>query len=279
MNRIIASREYKLMLNPLCFTRPRRGFTAFRALLEVHLRRVGANPTKPVDADFKRLTWYLDTPGLTLYRRHFILRIRGQQAEDEPKRTEYKVTLKFRHPDRYIAAGANLSCLMKSKRDRVGEKFEEDIVPPFRSEFSHSVSYMTGDRPRFRNIADVVEVFPGLVALDLPAEMPIRRVGGQRFYESCHWLGKYRFDHPERIRAALTYWHTARGRRGIPAVAEFSFDYDLPNKPRAGNGMESYPEPLLLGAERLFRSLQREPAWLDGQNSTKTGYAYAQAAI
>jgi uncharacterized protein YjbK len=66
-----------------------------------------------------RRTWYLDTPGLDLQRHHYALRVR--EEEDEGKK-RFKVTLKYRAPDRYLSASQDLSSTEKAKH-----KFEEDI--------------------------------------------------------------------------------------------------------------------------------------------------------
>ena len=43
------------------------------------------------------------------------------------------MTLKFRHPDRYLAADRS----MEAASGRFETKFEEDVKPPFVSVFSH----------------------------------------------------------------------------------------------------------------------------------------------
>ena len=68
--------------------------------------------------------WYLDTQRREPNRNHnFFLRIREEQ-------NSYDITMKRRHPDRYISASYDLThpanySVLRSK----GFKFEEDITP------------------------------------------------------------------------------------------------------------------------------------------------------
>ena len=106
---------------------------------EIHLRQ---------DEERVRRTWYLDTPGLDFRRRQFVLRVR--EEEDEGKK-EFKVTLKYRAPDRYISASQDLSSTKKGKH-----KFEEDILPPFTSKFSQSMAVKRKKEPNLGHVDQVV---------------------------------------------------------------------------------------------------------------------------
>ena len=103
-NRPITSREYKLMLNTERFRDRQAGAGLFWKLLAFLVENQGnevipdaGDPDK--DAEKQRTTWFLDTPGFELQRANVILRVREEPEAKKP----FKVTLKFRAPDRYTA--------------------------------------------------------------------------------------------------------------------------------------------------------------------------------
>ena len=107
-NRPITSREYKLLLNTERFRDRIVGAKLFWSVLEFLVRNQGndvipgaADPDK--DAEQRRTTWYLDTPGYELQHANITLRVRDEAGEKKP----FKVTLKYRMPDRYTAAGCD----------------------------------------------------------------------------------------------------------------------------------------------------------------------------
>ena len=108
-NRPITSREYKLMLNTERFRDRQVGAGLFWKLLTFLVENQGNeiipdadDPDK--DAEKRRTTWFLDTPGFELQRANVILRVREEPEAKKP----FKVTLKFRAPDRYTAAGCDV---------------------------------------------------------------------------------------------------------------------------------------------------------------------------
>ena len=88
-----------------------------------------------LDSDLEqkfRRTYYLDTPNFRLKSKNFFLRVR-----EDIDSNKYDITLKCRHPDRYISASYDLSSSMKKSTI----KFEEDIIAPHISKFSISINY------------------------------------------------------------------------------------------------------------------------------------------
>lgn len=85
-------------------------------------------------------TYYLDTVSQELRHNGFIVRVR---EEEKKGKKEYKLTLKYRSSDRYLAASQDLSVAeldILALKKTPKEKFEEDILPPFSSKFSRSIS-------------------------------------------------------------------------------------------------------------------------------------------
>ena len=111
-NRPITSREYKLMLNTERFRDRRAGAGLFWKLLTFLVENQGNEVISDQvdhlekDAEKIRTTWYLDTPGYELQRANITLRVREEPGAKNP----FKVTLKFRAPDRYTAAGCDVRC-------------------------------------------------------------------------------------------------------------------------------------------------------------------------
>ena len=110
-NRPITSREYKLLLNTERFRDRQAGAGLFWQLLEFLVTNQGNSvipdaddPDK--DAEKTRSTWYLDTPGFELRRADITLRVRDRPSSKK----RYKVTLKYRAPDRYSAAERDVDC-------------------------------------------------------------------------------------------------------------------------------------------------------------------------
>jgi hypothetical protein len=156
----IGSREYKLILSAERFGDRRRGTGALQDVVCRLAEQFGAETERQEDEEERR-THYLDTAGFDLHRAGFLLRLRF-----EPKDGDFKVTLKHRTPDRYVAAAQDLSLAAGN-----GElKFEEDILPPFRSVFSQSNAVRFGSEPSIGDVQGLVELFPGLERLHLPGK-------------------------------------------------------------------------------------------------------------
>jgi len=287
-NRPITSREYKLLLNTERFRDRIAGARLFWRMLEFLVRNQDnevipavADPEK--DQELRRTTWYLDTPGYELQRANITLRVRDEfEAKAEGKK-RYKVTLKYRMPDRYTAAGCDLSCSQKIKKDDI--KFEEDVVPPFASKFSYSASFRTDELPRIETLADAVEFFPGLAQYGIHAERPIQIVNGFRAHEVMHYIGKLKLDKMPATRAlglpdfvvkvALSHWYLLENEDDYPLVTEFSFGFDATEgDDKDDDRLEQFPPTVVAGANRLFQDMQNQAGWLASFGSTKTAYAF-----
>ena len=81
----------------------------------------------------------------------------------------FQINLKYRGADRYISAAQDL---MASQKGKI--KFEEDILPPFVSKFSHSNSVDTDKRPQVTTIKDVTSLFPGIAGLGIDEDTPVK---------------------------------------------------------------------------------------------------------
>jgi len=142
-NRPVTSREYKLMLNVDRFKDREQASQEFLSLLDFLVKKergsaVEEQNDEEQNEEERRQTSYLDTPEGALHQQGFALRLREEDDDEEG----FQINLKYRASDRYISAAQDLSSPQKGKT-----KFEEDILPPFISKFSHSTSIETGLAP------------------------------------------------------------------------------------------------------------------------------------
>lgn len=260
-NRAVTSREYKLILSVDRFEDRKAGSAVFANLVRFLAQRQDAEVRRQKKEE-RRLTWYLDTPGLALRRNGYVLRVRKEEDG-------HNVTLKYRHSDRYLSACRNLSPHGKTK-------FEEDILPPFRSKFALSTKIRLDEEPQVAALSDVLSLFPGLDPEEIEAKeaAPVRTVNGFQANEVSRRLCKLLFDKKDpEVKAALSFWYLGSGEGELPLVAEFSFDYDVDDV-GLSDQLEQFPSHVVEGCNRLFESLQRQTAWTNPDFTTKTGYAY-----
>jgi uncharacterized protein YjbK len=160
----ITSREYKLMLNVERFKDRNEGSEMF-----------------------------LDTEELTLHRRGFALRLR----EETKTSAEFQINFKYRASDRYISAAQDVSSTQQA-----ATKFEEDILPPFVSKFSHSTSIKTGTLPDLSSVTRVASLFPAVTNLDLQGDPSVETIKDFRAAEVVRTgrLAESQRDHKNRIR-------------------------------------------------------------------------------
>ncbi len=280
-NRRVTSREYKLILKSECFQNRGEGAAAFWAAVQTLLTRDNPLACESQHDERRRLTWYLDTPGRDLERCGYILRVREEEGEKKP----FKITLKYRHGDRYLSAHQQILLGLKDVVDEKDVKFEEDVVAPFGSKFSHSVSrrkktLQAGD---LDTVADAVGLFPVLGSLGLDPTAALVNPGDSTAHEIMRLIGRFTLDgtplppmpaDPAKdtaFKASMTFWYPDDGNR-LPDVAEFSFDYeaDLDTNDRA---LEEYRAVVVAGADRLYLGLQELKDWVDPTGTTKTQFA------
>jgi hypothetical protein len=265
----VGSREYKVMLNPARFAGaeddllgPAREFwrTAARVLGPAVLFTSG-------DLDrvkARRLIRFYDTPDRHLNRNAYILRdrlpVEGRGRE---------VTLKFRHPDRFIARARDMSAGGKGKT-----KFEEDIKPPFQQLYSYSTTTPVDPEHKLAALKDAMKLFPGLrrSLTGFSADAPLAPVDDFTAREvviggaALHLGKKYNVA----AGCVLVIWYD-HARGGNPVAAEFSYKY--------GDNDEQYGAGTVRRAFDVFQLLQTGfDGWVDPASKTKTAFAYTYAA-
>ena len=173
----------------------------------------------------RRLLTFFDKGTFCLRNNVYVFRERvevGADIGDE----EREVTLKFRHPDRYLSGGRNMATA-DGRRSKT--KFEEDIKPPFRSLFSHSTKQSIKSQQRLRKMSDIAGMFPDLnktIDCFTPNET-ITAVGGFRAREVVITGSDFQIGRDPTVKAecALIVWYDDAVSLTDLVVAEFSFRY------------------------------------------------------
>lgn len=264
--RLVTSREYKVMLRAGRFDGEEAAATAAAATFWTELSERLAGLGIGVSGSFgevraTRLIRFFDTDADDLHARSYIVRER-QDAISE----ERQVTLKFRHPDRYVAADEAL----EATSDVARTKFEEDVKPPFTSVFSQSTTAPLAADADLATLADVADIFPGLpdAVAGLPLAARLRLVAGFTAKEVVLGgaellLGKR--DLP--AECALVLWYDEGEADTTPVVVEFSFKY--------GNDDEDYRSSVARDAYDVLAVLQQGLSdWVDPHPRTKTSFVY-----
>lgn len=257
-NRPVTSREYKLILNSDRFSDRDKGADRFLNLIELVIRKHGGAIVATQDEEEHRRTSYLDTPQFALHQSGFALRLR-EEAKG------FQINLKYRGSDRYISAAQDLSGSQKGKI-----KFEEDVLPPFVSKFSHSNSIVTDVMPHFETVKDVSSLFPGIAGLGIDPNTPVKTANDFTALEVVRKLCKFQFEDTEILKASLSFWYLG-DEVDWPLISEFSFDYDAAEKNESG--LEQYSLNVVQGAKGVFSAVQNQTGWLDFTTTTKTGFA------
>jgi hypothetical protein len=263
----VVSREYKVMLRAGRFDGDagavRKAAAAFWHDLSASvddLIALEAGSLQRVES--RRLIEFFDTRDRRLNGAGYIFRQRRELGDGTRE-----VTLKFRHPDRHLAAGRVMAAAGTRKQRT---KFEEDIKAPFVSLYSFSTTVEVGDRARFETLRDVARLFPdlgrqlGKRSLDAPVEV----VRGFTAREIVLGGASMTLARKPKTKAesGLIVWYDAAGRKDRPCAVEFSFRY--------GNRKEAYDARISGAAYEVFRRLQALE-WVDPQPRTKTAFVFA----
>jgi hypothetical protein len=268
-NRPVTSREYKLMLNVDRFRDRGQASQEFFDLVDFLVGKEEGKVKREQDTEEqneeRRRTSYLDTPELALHQQGFALRLR----EEGDGTGRFQINLKYRDPDRYVSAAQDVSSPQADET-----KFEEDILPPFTSKFSHSTSIEGDTLPELGSMKQVIDLFPGLEDLGIDGDAAIKTVNDFEALEVVRKLCTFKFGGSPTIKASLSFWYLPEGDEGWPLVGEFSFDYDAPDGEADGEALESYAREVAWRAGRLFKALQRQEGWFDLDGTTKTAFVF-----
>jgi uncharacterized protein YjbK len=282
MSRSLDSREFKLILKPKIFQDLNAGIKKLQKIIDKEVKMLNGKfiPDSDLKQKFKR-TYYLDTLNFRLKSKNFFLRVR-----EDKESNKYDITLKCRHPDRYISASYDLTSSMKKSTI----KFEEDIIAPHVSKFSISVNYEENQEPEINNLEKLKTIFPRLYTQDL-GEGILQKVNKFEAKEISVKLGKISYnnntdeDDDYDIKTFLNLWYSPKNK-GKPVIVEFTYDYDSIKKKEDGKEqnkgkkekkilIEEFPFSLVRNTYQFYNSLQDRKKIVDLKSSkTKTEFAY-----
>jgi hypothetical protein len=265
--RKVVSREYKVMLQAAKFGGSRKQLIATaRGLWDDFSRAIGpvvvaAGGTLETIAK-ERLIVFLDTDVQHLRAGGYIFRVRRPVKDDQPE-----VTLKFRHPDRYVAESRQ----MKSRRIRTEIKFEEDIKAPFISLYSFSSTGDLGKKPVPSTLDDVARLFPDLSKRlgEVDDRHALSEVNDFTARELVIAGATMTIGTKPKVECecALIVWYEQKASADEPVAVEFSYRY--------GDAKGRYDGKTATRAFDIFETLQRElTAWVDPNPRTKTAFVY-----
>jgi hypothetical protein len=266
--RLIASREYKVMLLPERFAgseqEMRRAVDAFWEDVQRVLEDLDV-PTEGSFDDVKahRRIRFFDTAARALDSNRYIVRERIDVESDERE-----LTLKYRHADRYVSQDRDMDANVQP--DHAATKFEEDVKPPFVSVFSYSTTVRIDAEQRIGRVDDVVDIFPGLVDglrdADTGGSLAVVRDFCARelvLVGASLLLGKRDAE----AECAMVIWHDDDDVETPPVCVEFSFRY--------GDDDEDYKGSVARDAHDVLRALSTGlPEWVDPDPKTKSIFVF-----
>jgi hypothetical protein len=210
----------------------------------------------------ERLVTFLDSQARHLWAAGYVFRVRRRLDTGRPE-----VTLKFRHPDRYVAESRQ----MKSPHIRAEIKFEEDLKPPFISLYGYSTKGRVGRKDVPKTLDAVSTMFPDLKKRlgKVDGGLKLRRVNGLTVREvvvTGPFLTIGAKPHVE-AECALIVWYDHGHTASHPVAVEFSFRY--------GNPGGRYSGKVANRAFNVFEMLQRDLRdWVDPNSTTKTALVF-----
>jgi hypothetical protein len=182
-----------------------------------------------------------------------------------------EVTLKFRHPDRYISQDRNMAA---ADTENGKTKFEEDIKLPFLKLYSFSTKQPISENKSLNKLNDPADLYPDLKKRlkSFPKNESIGIVGDFTARELVISGADFQIEKSPKVEAecALIAWYEESGDKDAPVVVEFSFKYE--------NEQEEYDGESAQVAYDVFCTLEGKlTEWIDSEGPTKTAYVYSRA--
>ncbi len=258
----IESREYKLLLISSRFhgSDPGNSVTHYWNQLKtlIEAKPIDRHTAGSLTFSKTRTVKFYDTPGTCR------LKANGYVFRERIENGEREVVLKYRSPDRYIAAHQN----MKGKGSDADPKFEEDIGKPFISKFSHSTKQSIGAGKKLNNMKDPVDLYAGLEEYNFDLNESIGVVSGLTVTEKLYENAKVDLGN-KNGKFTLTLWYTSPSSTK-PTIAEISFKYS--------DSMEDYTKKVVTRAKKVFEAMQSMDEWVAENSMTKTAFVYAYSS-
>jgi len=264
---VVVSREYKVMLRAGKFVGTEKQLLATARKLWSDFARVVEPIVFDVDGtldtiDKQRLIVFLDSDAQHLKEGGYIFRVRRGLDGGQPE-----VTLKFRHPDRYVAEARRMSGWNIDAKT----KFEEDIKAPFVSLYSFSTRGRVSKKGVPTSLHDVSRLFPDLSKriADTDDGVTLSEVNGFTARELVITGPMLRVGSTPKVHleCALIVWYDQNGAVDKPVAVEFSYRYGSPDG--------FYGGKVARRAFNIFAAMQSDlTEWIDSNPRTKTAFVY-----
>ncbi|NOU51246.1 hypothetical protein HG263_11980 [Pseudoalteromonas sp. JBTF-M23] len=264
-NSDVTSREYKLLLNPTLFSYQTEAsqVNSYFSSVKVNVEQaISRSVSGALTLNKIRTVKFFDTINTCQLRQiGYVFRERIENGDSE-------VTLKFRSPDRYIAAFEGLA----SPTNGAETKLEADVGTTGNDTFKVVYSHST-KAPNTRTINDFKDInthFPGFESeYGFNDSLPLAQVGNLTISEQVYKgaeidLGS--FD----AKLSVTLWYaSAPSPSSVPLIAEASFKNE--------DTSADYSKKVVLRAKEAFRSMQALTSWnaTSGATKTQTVYQYS----
>ncbi len=269
----ITAREFKLLLKPDQF-QTKRSVLEFNNQLAKIADGLGAEYEgfDRVDSELREVRFF-DTPDAVFRKNHIILRLRRDRSSGWPDET-WEVTFKRRSPDFRESADFDVTSSMQDLTVKM--KFKEEIIrgdapKTIKSIFSNNyIAYypvVNFELPMSR----IIELFPGLKALDLDPAQHVKAVNNARVLEIGARLGIFTFGKNAVAHADLAVWTRPATDKMDVLVAEFGWSYHM--RGEAGKEQKAHE-----AADTFFKEIQAplEAQLFDGTTKTALIYGYAE---
>ncbi len=281
--RAVTSREYKVILRASLFEGDKQAVAEaaedFRDALASAIRNVvKRSAAKSIVAKKFELAnnkkqasvRFYDTADLRLRASDYVFRQRRPLAGGKSE-----LTLKHRHPDRFLASGSKTGGKTK---------FEEDIKTTERRKFlalySLSGKVKKVDRDtQFETLADIRRFFKPLrkqIGKAYEGRARLHAVGGFSANQTVLEGPTFRIGRKLDAECALIVWHRRDGNPQQPVVVEFSFRYQDED---IGADREPFTSGIARCGFEVLQAFRDESSslgkWVDLAGPTKTAYVYS----
>ncbi|MFZ4536652.1 hypothetical protein [Propionivibrio sp.] len=269
LDKRITNREFKLLLKPDGLDRHTRIGQLQKAIHDLcDESGIAFNSPETMVSGLRNI-FFVDTSDAALHRNKLILRVRESRSNiwvDD----WCEVTFKCRSENIDRAWAYNPIPLSEiAHRIRFKEEILKDgPVGSIRRIYSHNsvMDTVPMDLISSRKLSQLVSVFPGLSAVNLPMEKNTQMVGGRRnkILEACVTLGHIAFSETVLAHCEIGIWFHSIGK---PMVGELAFAYRVHKANRKDIAAHQ-------AAEAFFRKLQSFFADQLATGTTKTAMVY-----
>lgn len=276
MNHAVTSREYKFRLQAARFGAAYEGIEALWRLLKfLALERLGGKLVLEQREEEVRRVFYLDTQRQGLHGGGYSLRLREEAASDGSRL--FRLTLGFRHEDRYVAAAQEMGFHL-GDGSRVKRRFAEEVFPRRRL-YTQTTGVHSRTEFMLVTFGQALLGFPGLSALPIEEGEPLFAASGLRITERVLKLGVIRFGPHLAVRVWVSLWHVYGMEEYAPALAELTLAYDLPGTDDSigvVSLLEIYPAAEVEQVHRWVSLLMKHKDLIEFEEGPKEDFVYGR---